>query len=115
MNKPTPAYDVRFASSIKVSMWRLGFDPPPLPLPKMSDIAKAVSEEYRVSLDDLRGPCRQQYISRPRQAAMWRMWRVKREDGVRKFTLTQIAGYFRRDHTTILHGIKAHQKRLEDA
>lgn len=115
MNKPTAAYEVRFASSIKVSTWRLGFDPPPVPLPTMRKIAEAVAEEYRVSVTEMRGDGRRKYIVHPRQAAMWRMWQVKRDDGVRKYTLTQIAGFFSRDHTTVIHGIRRHQNRLNAA
>ena len=57
-----------------------------------------------VSLDDLQGPSRVRAISWPRQDFML----AARELG---FSLTEIGRFLNRDHTTILKGVRAAEKR----
>jgi chromosomal replication initiation ATPase DnaA len=74
-----------------------------------------VALDRGVSFDDLVMPgdvpgARAFAIAHPRQEAMWRM----RQAG--KWSLPQIGRFLgERDHTTVLSGIRAHQKRLDAA
>lgn len=73
----------------------------------MAEIVDLVASAYSVSVADLKGPGRTQYIVRPRQHAMWLM----AQQG--HLSLSMIGGFLgRRDHTTVLHGANQHQARL---
>ena len=81
----------------------------------MRQIATDVALDRGVSFGDLIMPdhvpgARAFAIAHPRQEAMWRM----RQAG--KWSLPQIGRFLgERDHTTILAGVRAHQKRLDAA
>ena len=68
-----------------------------------------VAKAHEISVADIKGSCRKKYIVAARQEAAWRL----REE--RKLTLNQIGSLLgHKDHTTILHAIKAHEKRLAE-
>ncbi|WP_226552963.1 helix-turn-helix domain-containing protein [Celeribacter naphthalenivorans] len=71
-----------------------------------SAIATRVAEKYGITLGDLRGPERTRNIAHPRQEAMAAI-RAARPD----MSLPQIGRFFNRDHTTVIHGIRAVEKR----
>jgi chromosomal replication initiation ATPase DnaA len=74
----------------------------------VEDIIRDVCERRDVSRDDLLSPRRQTNVVRARQEAMWL---VRHKTGL---SLPNIARRFGgRDHTTILHGIRTHQARLD--
>lgn len=74
----------------------------------MASILDQIAEQYGVSVADLRGPDRTKAISTARQHAMWLMAQQPH------LSLPQIGRYLNgRDHTTILHGIRQHQARLD--
>jgi chromosomal replication initiation ATPase DnaA len=81
----------------------------------MRQIANDVALDRGVSFGDLIMPdhvpgARARAISHPRQEAMWRM----KQAG--KWSLPQIGQFLgKRDHTTVLAGVRAHQKRLDAA
>lgn len=86
---------------------RLGADVSRRPEITMREIAVAVAQRHGVTLDQLRGPQRQKYLSVARQEAMWTMYRTGR------FSNGQIAAFLGdRDHTTVIHGRRAHEARL---
>jgi chromosomal replication initiator protein len=69
--------------------------------PRAGDILRAVSQYYRVSLEDLKSATRAQRIARPRQVGMY----LLREDI--KLSFPEIGRQLGdRDHTTVMHGIK---------
>lgn len=71
------------------------------------DIAAEVAALYALTLADLFGPARAKAISHPRQHAMWEVRRRAPH-----LSLPQIGRLFGgRDHTTVLHGIRAHEAR----
>lgn len=74
----------------------------------VSRIVRQVAEEYCVSTSDILGSRRFPWVVIPRQEAM----RRAREQGV---TLERIGRAMRRDHKTVLHGIRAATARLEAA
>ncbi len=72
------------------------------------DIMHAVAAQYGLSVAEIKGNRRAAAVARPRQMAML----IARE-GIPNLSLPQIAKRFCRDHSTIMHGIKAARKRLE--
>lgn len=80
----------------------------------MAQIVADVAFERDVSEGDLIGPSRARWISHPRQEAMWRCYEEHRANGLRVYSLPSIGRFFGgRDHTTVLHGIRAHEKRIK--
>jgi chromosomal replication initiator protein len=74
--------------------------------PGMIDVAREVAARCDVSVDDLRGPDRSRWATAPRQEAMY----LIRKTG--RFSLKQIGDFFGgRDHTTVLHACRAHERR----
>jgi len=65
----------------------------------IDDVINAVSEYYRLSLDDLRGKQRDKHIVVPRQVAMYLM---RQETEASLMEIGQALGG--RDHSTVLHG-----------
>lgn len=91
-----------------LSLYR-GLIPVDPPKPTMKEIAILVAERHGVTLEDLRGPSRRLRASRPRQEAMALIMAQKR------YSYPQVGRFFNRDHTTVIHGERAYQKRLEAA
>jgi len=78
--------------------------------PKLSfqSIVFQVAETYDIDPIELLGESRSQKISRPRQEVMYRIYTELH------WSLPRIGNALKRDHTTILHGIRTHKKLLED-
>lgn len=70
----------------------------------MDEMAAEVAAATGVTVEALRGPRRIAEVAQPRQALMHRAHAAGRG-------LSQIGRWLRRDHTTVLHGIRAHEKR----
>lgn len=77
------------------------------PEPSPDAMVLDVAMRHGVTVADLKGPSRRRKIARARQAAMW----VLRHHAT--LSLPKI-GYLLgdRDHTTVMHGIAAHEGRL---
>lgn len=75
----------------------------------LRQILEEVAAEYGLTISDLTGPCRERHIAWPRQKAMYR---------ARKETMLSMPAIGHRlggrDHTTILHGARAHERRLSE-
>jgi chromosomal replication initiation ATPase DnaA len=72
---------------------------------KLWQMARDFCEEHGVQLRDLRGPSRERWIAWPRQDFMLRAY----EAG---YSYPRIARFLgNRDHTTIMHGVKAAERR----
>ena len=67
---------------------------------KAPDIIQAVADFYRLTLKDLRSTRRDRAIVRPRQLAMYLTKQLT------PMALPDIANFFERDHTTVIHAIK---------
>jgi chromosomal replication initiator protein len=81
-----------------------------LPAPRITgrEIAAEIAGQYGISLADLFGPSRRKAIAHPRQHAMWEVRRRAPH-----LSLPMIGALFGgRDHTTVLHGLKAYEGRL---
>ncbi|MHC4909402.1 MAG: chromosomal replication initiator protein DnaA [Planctomycetota bacterium] len=79
------------------------------PHPTIQNIIDAVTNYYDVKLADLLSKRRQKSIALPRQIAMWLARKHTR------YSLEEIGGYFGgRDHTTVMHAIRAINTRRDD-
>jgi chromosomal replication initiator protein len=75
-----------------------------------ADIERQVALRHALTVEDLRGPSRARRVAWPRQELMWRARRETR------LSLPQIGDRLGgRDHTTVIHGVRAHQARLDRA
>jgi chromosomal replication initiation ATPase DnaA len=82
----------------------------------MSELAEDVCQEYGLTLEELRSPRRDRAIAWPRQDFMWRCRQVAFLSGAPRHSTTKIAEFLGLlDHTTILHGAKAHAARMAQA
>lgn len=81
---------------------------PPLPRPSMRAICEEVSRKHRVSFADMASNRRYREFVLARQEAMWRCWQ---ETSATLPMIGRILGG--RDHSTIWHGIRRHQKRID--
>ena len=69
------------------------------------EIIYRVAREHGIGPRDLRGPGRHRAVAWPRQQAMCEL----RAQGLSLPLIGRILGH--RDHTTVIHGIRAHQRR----
>lgn len=69
-------------------------------------IVAQVASEHGLTTADLYGPRRTRDVAWPRQEAIWRVHQLG------KHSLPAIGALFNRDHTTVLHSIRAYEKRL---
>jgi len=72
------------------------------------DIKREVCAKYKITIGDLDGPRKERKLVLARREAWWR----GREECKRSYTwLAYYSG--RKDHTTILHGVRMYNKFLE--
>ena len=74
---------------------------------KAPDIIQAIADFYRLSLKDLRSTRRDRAIVRPRQLAMYLTKQLT------PMALPDIANFFERDHTTVIHAVKTIEEYLK--
>lgn len=75
---------------------------------RVSKILREVAKEFDVPVNDLRGKSQARHISGPRQIAYLRL---RDETNLSYPVIGRVMGD--RDHTTVMHGIKAVTKRLQ--
>ena len=93
---------------------RLGVDDlDPVPALNKAQIKTYVAQRHRLRVCDLEGDSRQRDVTWARQEAMWMMRMVKRADGSHRYSTPEIGRVLFRDHSTVLHGVRAHQARLD--
>lgn len=73
----------------------------------ISSVVQRVADRYGIKYEDLIGPSRSRAITPIRQEAMWECRRQTER------SYPQIARIFHRDHTTVIHGARRHQGRLD--
>lgn len=78
----------------------------PRPPISMADLARTIAAEHGVTVDDMKGDYRRRRYSHARQHFMF----VARESGW--WSYPQIAHFIRRDHTTVIFGVRAHRARM---
>ena len=73
----------------------------------MRDIAFLVAETHGLSVSQLKERTHRHAVAHPRQQAMWIMMQ---QPGA---SPSAIARFFGMDHTSVLYGVRAYQKRLD--
>lgn len=101
LNAPITA---EMASSILRDM----FQQPLKQIVNIEQIFKTVAQVFHVKVSDLKGSCRSQEIAHARQAAMYLAQKLCTKD-----SLATIGSFFKKTHSTILHGIKTIEKKLQ--
>lgn len=81
----------------------------------LREVLGEVSQAYGIGEEDLVGESRRKAIAHARQEAMWRLRHRLALDGRPRHSLLEIGRVFNRDHTTVLHGLRAHEARLAEA
>jgi chromosomal replication initiation ATPase DnaA len=74
----------------------------------IDQIIATVCRKHRVRPVELTGPCRVKAIVHARHEAMWEAFKNT------PLSYPQLGRIFNRDHTTVMHGVRQHQKRLDD-
>jgi chromosomal replication initiation ATPase DnaA len=82
------------------------------PLNPLRALLRETAEDHGLEPETLLSKSRCHPIAHPRQDFMWRARQMKRADGTHRFSSPRIAAFLGlSDHTTVLHGVKAHAKR----
>lgn len=82
--------------------------PEALPEPSMQQIVTAVTDFYRIRLSDLQSKKRLRSVTLPRQVCMYFARKLTR------LSLEEIGAFFGgRDHTTVMHAVRAVENRAE--
>ena len=71
----------------------------------MLEIAASVAGKHRLGVKDLKGQNKYRRVAQPRQEAMWEMHQAG-------YSYPQIGRFLNRDHTTVMHGVRAHEARM---
>ena len=77
----------------------------------MRDIARNFEAERNVDLKVIMSREQLHKIAVLRQELMWILREVK-INGRPRYSYPQIAKFLRRDHTTVVHGVRAHAQRI---
>lgn len=75
-------------------------------LPPWKRITLEVCRKREVTLNDILSPRRAVHLVHARHEIWWRLINEHR------FSYMQVAKRFNRDHTTVLHGVRMHEKRM---
>lgn len=92
-----------------ISLWKGEITPDAGDKRTMREIAADVAQAHRLTLDDLRQPTHARRIAWPRQEAMAAI----RATG--RYSYPQIGRFFGMDHTSVIHGVRAHKARTAQA
>ena len=84
----------------------------PRPTTTMKTILAEVAADHGLRPSDITGDRRFIHHVRARQDFMWRARQVKFMDGKPRYSLPQIGQFLGVDHTTVIHGVRAHEKRM---
>jgi chromosomal replication initiation ATPase DnaA len=77
----------------------------------MLNIARDFEAERNVDLKVIMSREQLHKIAVLRQELMWILREVK-INGRSRYSYPQIAKFLRRDHTTVIHGVRAHEQRI---
>lgn len=75
-------------------------------VPQMAEIVSEVSSMTGIPMSDMCSKSRRRFFVRARQLAMWQGHRLG-------LSMPQIGDFFGYDHTTVLHGIRQTQARID--
>ena len=92
-----------------ISLWKGQITPDEGDKRTMREIAEDVAQAHRLTLDELKTPTHARRIAWPRQEAMAAMHATGR------YSYPQIGRFFGMDHTSVIHGVRAHKARQQGA
>lgn len=102
-------FAARENAKLRAECAALGIEPPRL---TMKAIIAEVATRHGLTAAELCSSSTAHYIAHPRQEAMYLMRQVQGPAGGPRWSLAAIARALGgMDHTTVLHGIRAHKKR----
>lgn len=82
---------------------------PPFPFhnlpPRVRDVLREEAERHTVRVEDLLGPSAARSVSHARWV-VWSRLRALTMPGGQAISYPQIAAWFRRDHTTVMYGVR---------
>lgn len=78
------------------------------PREKAMQIVRECADKHGVTLDAVLGPDRYKAVVLARHEAMYRIAEMRWPNGGYRFSFPQIGQMFRRDHTTVMAGIRMH-------
>lgn len=82
----------------------------------MKDLLRETAEDHNLDYAALMGDSRKQRIAHARHDFMWRARQIKNPDGSHRYTLPMIGRFLGgMDHTSIIHGVRAHARRMAEA
>ena len=94
------------------SLW-VGSVPKPRAPSEIASVLADVASRHELTVDDLKGASRVQYIANARQEAMWALRSLSHPDGRPRLSLPRIAQIMGgRHHATVIHGCRAHERRI---
>lgn len=82
----------------------------------MKALLAETAADHAIHVRDILSLSRARPIAHARQDFMWRARQVRWQDGGYRYSLPQVARFLGlKDHTSVLHGVRAHGKRMEAA
>jgi len=82
------------------------------PVSSLRQIFHDTAADHRLTVAQMEADTRAHAISHPRQDFMWRARQVKWADGTPRYSLPMIGKFLGVDHSTVIHGVRAHEKRM---
>jgi chromosomal replication initiation ATPase DnaA len=73
---------------------------------------RVVAAKHKVLQSDILGPRRYREFVYARQELVWLLRQARDRTGKHRFSYPTIARWIGQDHTTLIHGYKAHEKRM---
>lgn len=92
--------------------WNVPAPVVPRPIGTMKTILAEAAADHGLPPTAITGDRRFAHHVRARQEFMWRARQVKWADGTHRYSLPMIGKFLGVDHTTVLHGVRAHEKRI---
>lgn len=84
----------------------------PRPPGGLRTVLEVVAFAYRMEPNTLLSPSREWRFAHPRQHFMYEARQIKWADGRYRYSLPQIGRFLGIDHTTVLFGVRQHEKRM---
>lgn len=94
-----------FSTEITIFVSEIGYGKPEIRKPTLQIIREVLQAFPGVSVDDIKGSRRTDNIVKPRQLAMYEVYRQRPD-----MSYPAIARIFNRDHTTVMHAVKKIEK-----
>jgi chromosomal replication initiator protein len=86
------------------------------PAVTMQSLLRETAADHGLTAPDLMADTRKRFIAHARQDFMWRARQIRTRTGEHRYSFPMIGRFLGgMDHTTVVHGVRAHSKRLAEA